>query len=242
MIKKVIVLTDVHIADVCPKDYLPVKKFIKSFKPDEIVLLGDFMDVSSLSAWDYDKKRIMEGKRFKKEIDCANIELDFLQKYAKKITYIMGNHEDRLERYLDKNPEMEGLIEIETILKLKERKIKFVKLNDLYKLGDMYFTHGMYTNIYNARKHLQTLGCNVCYGHQHSTQTAMQNMAMQKPYMAYALGTLGDKKPDYLRNRPGNWINQFAIFYYNDTNGNFNLYPINVIKSKFIWNGKVYGG
>lgn len=561
MIKKVIILPDVHLTEDCPKDYLPVKKFIKQFKPDEVILLGDFMDVSSLSAWDYDKKRLMEGKRFKKELNRANKELDFLQQHSKKITYLAGNHPyhkntevltkngwinisdknlllmdvaqfsiesrgityskpitqqsvytkkvitfennytkqvvnpehkvvyngekinadlligkeldknkfiyngynilnssidlsadelrlitwiimdgslvfrddrphhiqfklskerkihsltellnsmsvkytiqkasmsginklqpymiriykdskkyfkllnnkkqfpsrfvdlsseqlrevlktititdgskayshynwtttskidldiimqasitnniyfkytkgfnhsgfkngklqyrasfylddltksslqkikisvsdyndfcycltmpqgtlitridgkiafsgncDRVSRYLDKNPEMEGLIEIETNLNLKGRKIKFIKMNDLYKVGDMYFTHGMYTNLHNARKHLQTLGCNICYGHQHSTQTAMQNMAMQKPYMAYALGTLGDKKPDYLRNKPGNWINQFGIFYYNDKNGNFNLYPVNVIKGKFIWNGKVYGG
>ena len=242
MIKKVIILPDVHMTDICPKDYLPVKKFIKQFKPDEIILLGDFMDVSSLSAWDYDKKRLMEGKRFKKELDRSNKELDFLQQYTKKIIYLEGNHEDRINRYLDKNPEMEGLIEVEEHLELRSRKIKFIKMNDLYKLGDMYFTHGMYTNLHHARKHLQTLGCNICYGHQHSTQTAMQNMAMQKPYMAYALGTLGDKKPDYLKNRPGNWINQFGIFYWNESNGHFNLYPVNVIKGKFLWNGKSYGG
>lgn len=240
MIKKVVVLPDVHLTDKCPRDYLPVKRFIKDFKPDEVILLGDFMDVSSLSAWDYDKKRLMEGKRFKKEIELANNELDFLQQYSKKVTFLEGNHEDRINRYLDKNPEMEGMIELELNLNLEKRKIGFYKMNELYKLGHMYFTHGMWTNKYNSNKHLTELGCNICYGHQHKTQTSFQNQAMAKPIMAYALGTLGDKKPDYLRNRPGNWINQFAIYYYNDQNGNFNLYPINIIGNKFIWNGKTY--
>lgn len=241
VIKKVLIIPDAHITDETPKDYKAIKPFIKEFNPDKIILLGDFADIASLSAWDYDKKRKMEGKRYPKEIFRLNLELNYLQKYCEDIVYLEGNHEDRVERYLDKFPEMEGLIEIKTMLRLRERKIKWIKMNELYKVGDMYFTHGMYTNIHNARKHLQTLGCNVCYGHQHSTQTAMQNMAMQKPYMSYALGTLGDKKPDYLKNRPGNWINQFAIMYYDTEGGNFNLYPINIIKGKFIWNGKQYG-
>jgi predicted phosphodiesterase len=241
VIKSVIIIPDAHLTDEIPKDYEAIKPFIKEFKPDKIILLGDFMDVGSLSAWDYDKKRKMEGKRFTNEIARANIELNFLEKYTDEIIYLEGNHEDRIERYLDKNPEMEGIIELKPQLRLKERKIKWVKMNDLYKLGDMYFTHGMYTNLHHARKHLQTLGCNICYGHSHTTQTAFQNMAMQKPHMAYALGTLGDKKPDYLKNRPGNWINQFSIFYYCTVTGNFNLYPINIIKGRFLWNGKEYG-
>ncbi len=240
MIKSAIILPDVHLTDKVPIDYKPVKKFIKTFKPDEVILLGDFMDVESLSAWDYDKKRPMEGRRFVKEVFNANEELDFLQKYSKKITYIEGNHEDRVSRYLDKNPEMEGMIEIQEQLELDKREIKWIKMNDLYKKGNMYFTHGMYTNIHNARKHLQTLGCNICYGHQHGTQTSMQNMKMQEPHMAYALGTLGDKAPDYMKNRPANWINQFGVFYWNDNTGAFNLYPVNIIQNKFMWNGKEY--
>lgn len=238
--KKVIIIPDLHLTESVPKDYLPVKRFIEKFKADEIIILGDFMDVSSLSAWDYDKKRLMEGRRYIKEVRCANKELDFLQKHSKKITFLEGNHENRIDRYLDKNPEMEGIIELKEQLSLKQRKIKWVPMNDLYKLGGMYFTHGMYTNKYCAQKHLETLGCNVCFGHQHKTQTAFQNMAMQKPIMSYALGTLGDKKPDYLKNRPGNWINQFAVYYYDDKSELFNLYPINITKGRFIFDGAEY--
>jgi len=242
VVKSAIILPDVHLNDTVPRDYTSVKGFIKDFKPDEIILLGDFMDTASFSAWDYDKKRPMEGRRWKKEVVVANKELDYLAKHTKAITYIEGNHEDRINRYLDKNPEMEGMIELDDQLKLKDRKIKWVKMNDLYKKGDMYFTHGMWTSKYHANKHLMELGENICYGHTHKTQTAFQNQAMGKEKMAYGLGTLGDKKPDYMKNRPANWINQFAVFYWDDKSGLFNLYPVNVIKNKFMWNGKAYGG
>ncbi len=240
IIKTVVILPDVHLDETVPKDYLPVKNFIRATKPDKIILLGDFMDVSALSGWDLDKKRKMENRRWKKEIALANKELDFLQKHCKEIVYIEGNHEDRVQRYLDKNPEMEGLIEVQEMLRLKERGIKWVKMNDLYKCGDMYFTHGMYTNKYCAQKHLSELGCNICFGHGHKTQTAFQNQSMAKPVMSYQLGTLGDKAPDYMRNRPANWINQFAVMYVEPNHGNFNLYPINVIKGKFMWEGKIW--
>ena len=116
-----------------------------------------------------------------------------------------------------------------------------VQMNDFFKLGNMRFTHGMWTSKYHANKHLQEIGKNVCYGHTHKTQTQFQNQALAEPIMAYGLGTLGDKSPGYMRNRPSNWINQFAVFYHEPKTGKFNLYPINIIKGEFIWNGKIYG-
>jgi len=223
-IKSAIILPDVHLTEDVPTDYNSVKPFVKSFRH---------------------KKRKMEKRRYSSEVDCANKEIDFLQRYTGEVVYLAGNHEFRVDRYLDKNPEMEGMIEIPERLNLKERNIKWVPFEDQvktpFKLGDMHFIHGLYTNKYNAQKHLQTLGCNICYGHQHSTQTAMQNMAMQKPHMAYALGTLGDKSPDYLQGKPANWINQFGVFYWNPKNGHFNLYPVNIINGEFIWGGKKFG-
>ncbi len=239
-IQKVLVLPDVHLDENVPKDYKMLKPFIEEFKPDIIVLLGDFMDISSLSAWDRDKKRKMENRRFKAEVDCANKELDFLQKNCGKVVFLEGNHENRVSRYLDFNPEMEGMIDIQEVLRLEERGIEWCDMNDLYKIGHMYFTHGMYTGKYFANKHLMEIGENLVVGHTHKTQTAFQNQAMGKEKMVYGLGTLGDKAPDYMQGRPSNWINQFGIMYVNERSGDFNFYPVNIIDGKFIWEGRQY--
>lgn len=241
MIKKVLILPDVHLTEDIPKPYSVVRKFINDQKKfDEVILLGDFMDVAALSHWDLDKKRLIEGKRFDKECKLANQELNFLQKHSKKITYLEGNHENFVERYLDKNPELEGMLEIPKKLHLKERGIKWVKMNDLYKVGHCYFTHGMYSNKYHATKHLMTLGCNIVYGHVHRTQMDMVNMKMQEPVYAVGLGCLCGHKPHFMKNRHANWINGFAVMYYNTKTKDFNLYPINIIKDKFIFEGKEY--
>lgn len=238
--KTIVVLPDVHLSDGQEHiDYELVKRFLSKNHCDEIVILGDFMDMESLSHWNMSKRRKLEGKRFEKEIETANKELDFLQKCADKVTYIEGNHEYWVVDYIDENPEMEGLIELDKRLNLKRRGIKFVKMNDLYAIGNLYLTHGMYINKYHAQNHLSKLGCNLIYGHSHNTQTAMQNQAMQKPHMAYGLGCLCEHKPDYMKNKPANWISQFAVIYM-DSKGNFNVYPINIIEHKFLWGGREY--
>lgn len=238
-VKKVVLLFDVHLTEKVPKQYEVVKKFIKGFIPDIVVLGGDFMDCSSLSHWNQNKKREMEGKRFAKECQVANKELDFLQEYSFKQVYLKGNHEDWVDQYVDAHPELEGLIDLESNLKLKERFIEVVDVNKLYRLGNLYITHGMYTNLYHAAKHLNRLGCNVVYGHTHNIQSAMMNMRMQKPIQATAIGCLCDHSPSYLKGKPANWINGFAVVYLQD-NGDFNLYPVNIIKNKFIFEGKLY--
>lgn len=169
----------------------------------------------------------------------ANKELDFLQEHAKKVTYLEGNHENWVEQYVDKHPEMEGLIEVPIKLKLKKRGIEWHKYNTLYKVGNLYFTHGCFTGKYHAAKHLQAFGCNLVYGHSHNTQTSMQNMKMQDVYVAYGLGCLCDHEPEYMKGRPANWINSFGIVYFNKK-GNFNFYQINIIDNNFMWEGKEY--
>jgi predicted phosphodiesterase len=238
MIERTVILPDVHLTDSgYAFPYGLVKKFIKGYKPDEIIILGDFMDNISLSHWIEDKKRPMEGRRYKKECEVANRELDFLQANSKKVVYLEGNHEFWTEMYLDKNPNMCGILEIPIVLDLKERGIRYLHINKLYKKGKIYFTHGCYATKYHANKMLQTYGCCICYGHTHNAQTHMMNMKMQEPIMAYGLGCLCDHAPFYLRNRPANWINQFAVME-SDEKG-FNLTPINITRKRFIWGGGV---
>lgn len=91
-------------------------QYIVDSKPDIIVNLGDAADMTSLAS--YDKgKRSFQGKSYKKDIDAG---LDFqerlwapLKKAKKKLprrVILEGNHEHRVERALDLNPEYEGAI------------------------------------------------------------------------------------------------------------------------------------
>lgn len=234
-----ILIFDVHLNNSYAKPYQLVKNFIKENKPDFIILGGDYLDCSSLSHWLETNRREMEGLRYRKEIDFAAKELDYLQTYCNDITYLIGNHEDWIEQFINKNPQVEGWFELKVALNLLERNIKLIPLNELYKIGKLFVTHGFYTNMFSTKKHLLTLGCNICYGHTHVSQVYMCNMKMQAPLKAWSIGCLCDFAPSYLKGKPANWINQFAILYVSST-GLFNLYPIDIIHNSFIWNNKKY--
>ena len=237
---KSVLIPDVHINDKgYAKVYEPVKKFIADFKPDKIYLMGDFADCCSLSHWNLQKRRKMEGLRHKKEVANVEKEIKYLAKYCDEIVWLEGNHEDWLNQYLDKNPEMEGLIEYSELIDFEKYNIKWVPLNTLHKVGHLFLTHGMYINDHHAKKHLQKLGCNICYCHTHIPQTYGMNMKMQEPFKATCLGCLCDFKAPYLKGKEGNWINGFAVLYV-AKNGEFNLYPVDVINKRFYWNDKRY--
>lgn len=238
MIKRLMVFPDVHLNTAISQPYAIARHFLKEYKPDELILLGDFLDCNSLSHWLDNKKLTMENKRFMKEIDFANIELDFLAKHTKKIVYLEGNHEDWIDQYLEKHPELQGLIEIPHKLKLEERGIEWHEMNQMYKVGKLYLTHGFYITKYHACKNLHTLGCNICYGHSHNAQTYQINMKMQEPFMAYGLGCLCDHEPYYMKGRPCNWINQLAVIDVDTQTGQFNLTPINIIRGALLFNGE----
>jgi len=240
IMEKIVILPDVHLTDKVPEEYKVVKRFIKKYKPNEVILLGDFMDVASLSAWDMDKKRLMEGRRYKKEVCTAQKELDFLQKYSDKVTYLDGNHEYRVDRYVDKHPEVEGLLETKNVLNLKDRGVKWRKLNDPYKKGSFYFIHGAYTNKYHAMKHLDMYGQSMVYGHGHNLQTAQTNTKLGDQHIAYGLPCLSSTNPKWMGGNPTRWVNGFGIMEMSEKEGVCNLYPVIMQDGKFVYNGKVY--
>lgn len=239
-IERWIIIPDVHLTDKTPAPYQLIKKIIKNNKFNGAILLGDYMDIAALSEWDKDKRQLMENQRYEKEIDNANSELDFLQKYIDRIVYIEGNHESRIGRYIEKNPELQGLLEIQKVLDLEKRGIDWVPINQLLKMGHCYFTHGMFTGKYHASQHLATLGCNIVYGHKHQPQMCMTNMKMQKPIVAQGLGCLCDLNQPYLRGLPPNWLNQAGYIDIDKQTGSFNLNVINIILGECIYNGKKY--
>jgi len=242
MVKKILVIYDPHLEDEISIPYkLVTRKFLPVYKPDEIILGGDFMSCTSLSHWMENMALEMEGKRYQKELDCAKREIKFLSERTGKITWLEGNHENWVLQYVSRYPALQGMMSIDRNIDFKKYNVKWVPMNDLYRIGKhahLYFTHGMYINKYHAKTHMERLGCNIVYGHTHNAQTFQMNMRMQDPYMAYGIGCLCDMNQPYLKKRYPNWIHQFAIVEYTDTM--FNVIPINIINNKFVYCGKEY--
>ncbi len=90
-------------------------KYIAEKRPEVVICLGDFWDMPSLSS--YDKgKAAAEGRRVARDIEAGNDALDKLtleicrsdSKYRPRMIMLRGNHEERLERYINDHAELVG--------------------------------------------------------------------------------------------------------------------------------------
>jgi predicted phosphodiesterase len=251
-IKSYIISSDHH----CPFHNTTIHKsflrFIKDFHPDGFVLNGDFIDMFTISSH-LKGVRDLEDSQGKvitlsKEFQAANEVLDAYDKVLPKDCekyYLTGNHEDRLERFLntDKNAVLEGLIQLEDLLRLKERKYKYISgyPNNYIKLGKLVVTHGAWTPKYASSKHLDEYRHSVVFGHTHSPQLLYVGGLYSKQ-VGVGLGHMADihsKGMNYAK-KTAKWVNGFAVVYVEKRTGQFWIELLNFWDNKLIHNKKVY--
>ena len=252
--KKAIVLPDIHFPFQNKKAISAVMKFIKWFVPDIVVLAGDAMEMSPLDHWAKENIRRSEGKRLQKDYQGFDKEIltpiEKMCPTARKI-YMGGNHELWAERFVDSFPAMEGIIEPQNALKLKERGWEWIPYlvkqqrggvhKGLLKLGKLTLVHGEYTNKYHASKTSETFMKSVLYGHTHDLQM-FTKVTVEDPsdfHTCTSIGCLCDLSPQFLWGRPNRWVHSFATIYLQD-NGNFNIYVPVIVQGKFIYAGQLF--
>ena len=160
---------------------------------------------------------------------------------TKEYVQLEGNHDYRVKRWIDKVPSLEGIIEYDSMFKLKDRGIEFVWCDQQpYKRGKLMFHHGRYCNKYAAAKHLDVYGGNIVFGHIHRFQTASKVVPFYNDEVqAWAIGCLSDVEPEYAKKQPMGHQAGFGVVYIDD-DGGFNLFPINIIKNRFRWEGRLW--
>lgn len=105
-----------------------VGKYAADKKPEVIVCLGDFADMSSLSSYDKGKK-VFEGRMYIDDIKAAREAMEgFLgpiqeeqarlkrnkeKQWNPRLVLTLGNHEERINRAVNEDRKLEGLVKIE---------------------------------------------------------------------------------------------------------------------------------
>lgn len=169
--------------------------FILEHKPDVIVQLGDFVSLSAISHWDMSKRLKMEGQRYRRDIaagyEAVNLifgpmeaENDRRRKnkkatYNPQIVWLNGNHENWIERYVEQNPEMEGMLDLGVDLGLKSKGITPIPYRSRVELNGINFMHAPLagndqplSGLHIPYKALQRFNGNIVFGHYHRTETA----------------------------------------------------------------------
>jgi predicted phosphodiesterase len=257
--KLYVILSDVHDRHpetssphgrLCRKAYHPaylcVEKVIEAFKPNGIISIGDMTDLDSLNSFDKDKRRRLEGKRYRKDLDSLNHLLDRLDKITPKNVekiYLLGNHEDRIRLYLDYHPELEGSIDFGKDAHLADRGYEVIPYNSTKKIGKAMFMHGFNASKYHSNFMASIYPKTIFYGHTHDIQTHsfVSPIDQKEVRVAESLGCLCDLNPSWLRGKPNKWIHAFGMLWVKD-NGEFQMDRKIIIKGEAIIDGKIFKG
>jgi len=263
MLQKIVLLPDIHYPHQNRIAIKAVFQFIKWFKPNTVVILGDALEMESVNHWQREKgnRRFMEGKRMEDEYVGFDREIltpldklcepsDKRRRKPKKI-FMGGNHEHWLNGLFAKFPEFIGMLEIERALKLKERNwewIPFMVSDDsgvhrgIVQFGKLLVFHGQYMNKYHAAKTADTYSKSCAYGHTHDIQAYTKIFADDLGYhTAQSIGCLCNRSPEFKWGKANRWVNSFGILYLRDDEM-FNLYVPIIIDGKFTYAGLTFDG
>lgn len=115
MARKHVIIPDTQVRPGVRTDHLEwIGRYIADKKPDLVVHLGDHWDMPSLSSYDRGR-RSMENRRVARDINAGNAALERLTgagagASGARLVMLRGNHEQRLERYVEDHAELEGTV------------------------------------------------------------------------------------------------------------------------------------
>ena len=245
-IKRYVVVSDLQVPFHSPKAVKNLAAFIKKWKPDEVLCVGDEIDFQTISRWSSGKDE-WSGSIGRDRDLCADILYDL------KVTQLSrSNHGQRLYTSLMKR--LPGLIgapelEIENFLRLPELGIKYHHApyqipgtNWIMVHGDEQATkpQGGLTALEAAKRHGKSVVC----GHTHrqgiSSYTASSNGSVVSQLTGFEVGHLMDTKQAYYTKGTFNWQQGFGIMYVDKAKVQPICVPIERDGS-FIVEGKIYG-
>lgn len=246
-IQKTVLLPDIHHPHVDWRGMEAVNQFICDYDPDELVYMGDQISLDCISGWNRRKPLLTEGKRLMK--DYNDFDAEILQVHENitrddcRRTFMIGNHEYRIDTYCEYHPQLADFIDIARHLDLQGRGYEVIPFNEVHRVGKLNVIHGYYWNMYHAKKTVDVFEGNIVYAHVHNPQmyTKISPIDRKGYHMATSLPCLCSIKPDYHKNAPNFWVNGFGIVEHLPATGFFNLYTIIIIEGSFMWNGTYYG-
>lgn len=126
MIPKILVIPDTQVKEDVPLHHIQeLANYIVEERPNVIVHIGDHWDMPSLSSYDKGTARA-EGRRVRADINAGNEAMQILLQplralqslqrsnrkrvYSPDMHFFIGNHEERITRYENQNPEVQGAL------------------------------------------------------------------------------------------------------------------------------------
>jgi len=144
---KIAVIPDVQAMPGVNLDHLTwAGKYLAAKRPDVIVCIGDFGDFPSLSQFGRGTMEF-EGRRYRKDVDAFHRAMDLfmapiakVKGYRPHLEFTEGNHESHIERAVNDDAKLEGLMSIDD-LRLPEYGWRVHKFLQPVAVGGVAFCH-----------------------------------------------------------------------------------------------------
>lgn len=207
--KRHMVIPDTQCKPGVPLDHLEwAGKYAAKAKPDSIIFIGDHADSPSLSLYDKGKKSF-EGRRYKADVAAANKGMDLFMApinaepdYKPRKVITLGNHCNRVNRAVESQPELEGLMSLDD-LNFKDHGFEvYPYLEPVVIDGVAYchfFTSGVMGRPVSSAKALNTKKHQSCVmGHVQRREIDYQYNATGKRITSIFVGAFYQHDEDYL--------------------------------------------
>jgi hypothetical protein len=192
------------------KRYEWLGHLINDIKPDVVVDIGDWWDMSSLCSYDKGTKGF-EGRRYKRDIeaglDAQQRVYDITRRHKKKLPRFvrtLGNHEQRIAKAVDRDPVLEGTIGLNDLQSKQYGWEEIPFLSPVTIDGvtyQHYFTSGIMGRPISGERHAQTLilkqlsSCT--QGHSHLFDYCVRTDVRGKKVHGCVVGVYQDYRADF---------------------------------------------
>ncbi len=249
-IKRTVVVPDLQVPYHDVVAVRNVASFIKAFKPDSVVILGDEIDLPQISKWEENKMGWFEQTLDEDREEAIEV-LWSLTEYAKEAHVTRSNHTDRLYNVImRKIPAFLALPELryEKFMRFEELGIQYHKKP--YPIAKGWIAiHGDEGGInphagMTALNHARKMGYNVICGHTHRAgQSAFSEASggvLRRLHRGVDAGHLMDLKQAHYTRGTANWQQSIQVMYEDSKGVQIDMIYIEK-DGTFMVNGKRYG-
>lgn len=254
MSKSILVIPDAQVKPGTSTDHLKwLGRYIADKQPDVIVNIGDFADMPSLSSYDVGKKSF-EGRRYRKDVEAVHAGMQELLRplmslqvrqclnkkkmYNPEMHFLLGNHENRINRAVDSDPKLEGTMSVDD-LEYEDLGWKVHPFLDVVVIDGIAFSHyfttgtaGRPASTANAQLNKQHMSC--VAGHQQGLQIATGKRADGSLLTSIIAGSFYLHDEEYM-GQQGNkhWRGALMLHGVEDGQFDLNLLPMRYLKERY---------
>lgn len=224
--KRLLVLSDIHFPYHDKTALMLALRDGRQNEVDGILLNGDILDCYQLSKFAKDSRK----PSIRAEMDVFRFFIDQLkQRFPNaEIYYKLGNHEVRLERWIQQNAQMfDGMFDLENLINFRDAGVVYLKDNIGVKMGKLHIIHGHeirasmgVVNI--ARTYYMKAQTNLLFGHWHQQQEYISRTMDGHNVGAWAQGCLCKLDAEYTYGI-NQWVHGFSIVEMLNDTGDFRV-------------------